>query len=219
MFDEEDAHGDQGQHEQLRRRPRRPRAGPEQHDRTNCARSSRNAIPVLHNLALPQTGLRELFMALDRAASQAAPVAETPGRACGPTQDTFFTALASVTPSLEEATVGGPRVARAGDLLAAPTRRRSSKTPPSSCACCARARASLRTVAPQLGHAFAVGAVNLRGRDRAEHAAGRILGRRSPTFASNPLVDARPRRLHADAPDWPTRCSPASRPHRPSATT
>ncbi len=37
---------------------------------------STNAIPVLHNLALPQTDLDELFMALDRAASQTAPVAE-----------------------------------------------------------------------------------------------------------------------------------------------
>ena len=35
-----------------------------------------NAIPVLNNLAAPQTGLRELFMALDRASAQAAPVAE-----------------------------------------------------------------------------------------------------------------------------------------------
>ena len=34
-----------------------------------------NAIPVLHNLASPKTGLGELFVALDRVASQTAPVA------------------------------------------------------------------------------------------------------------------------------------------------
>ena len=49
------------------------------------------------------------------------------------------------------------------------------KERPSSCTCCARARRSLRTVAPPLGHAFTVGAVNLRAATDAEHAAGRIL--------------------------------------------
>jgi ABC-type transporter Mla subunit MlaD len=34
-----------------------------------------NAIPVLRNLASPKTGLREFFIALERASSQAAPVA------------------------------------------------------------------------------------------------------------------------------------------------
>src|SRR5205085_8749949 len=34
-----------------------------------------HAVPVLRNLASPKTGLRELFIALDRVASQAAPVA------------------------------------------------------------------------------------------------------------------------------------------------
>ena len=39
-----------------------------------------NAVPVLHNLAAPQTGLRELFIALERVAAQSAPVAEAAGQ-------------------------------------------------------------------------------------------------------------------------------------------
>lgn len=65
------------------------------------------AIPVLHNLAAPQTGLRQLFADLDKAASQSANAAgsEGPGIEYA---DNFFKAWASVTPSLEAATEGGP---------------------------------------------------------------------------------------------------------------
>ncbi len=66
-----------------------------------------NAIPVLHNLAQPSTGLHELFIALDRVASQSAPVAETNAELFSDL-DTFFTAWASVAPSLEAANRGGP---------------------------------------------------------------------------------------------------------------
>ena len=76
-----------------------------------------NAIPVLHNLASPQTGLRELFVALDRVAEQVAPVADEQA-AFFSELDTFFTALASVAPSLEQAIEGGPPALRPGDLLA-----------------------------------------------------------------------------------------------------
>ena len=55
----------------------------------------------------PQTGLRELFVALERASSQVAPVAEAQANYYSDL-DTFFTAWASVTQSLEEATEGGP---------------------------------------------------------------------------------------------------------------
>jgi len=66
-----------------------------------------NAVPVLRNLASPQTGLREFFKALDRVAEQAAPVAAQQA-AFFAEQDTFFGAWASVARSLEEATEGGP---------------------------------------------------------------------------------------------------------------
>src|SRR5205823_4840330 len=66
-----------------------------------------NAVPVLRNLASPATGLREFFIALERAASQAAPVAQQQA-AFFADQDTFFKAWASVSRQLEEATEGGP---------------------------------------------------------------------------------------------------------------
>jgi hypothetical protein len=118
-----------------------------------------NAVPVLHNLALPQTSLRELFIALERASGQAAPVA-TQQAAFFTEQDIFFREWATVTKSLEEATVGGPpSLEQAIHSLPfqAPLIEKSTEfmrlLHPSA--------TSLRTVAPELGHAFRVGAVNL----------------------------------------------------------
>jgi virulence factor Mce-like protein len=116
------------------------------------------AIPVLHNLAAPQTGLRELFVALDRAASQAAPVAEAQANQYT-YLDNFFTAWASVTKSLEEATVEGPsslQQATHSLPFEAPFIRNATEFAhllrPSA--------AALVTVAPPLGHAFKEGAIN-----------------------------------------------------------
>jgi hypothetical protein len=118
-----------------------------------------NAVPVLHNLALPQTGLRELFIAIERASSQAAPVAQQQA-AFFSEQDTFFREWATVTKSLEEATEGGPAsLEQAIHSLPfeAPLIEKSTEfmhlLRPSA--------ADLVTVAPQLGHAFHVGAPNL----------------------------------------------------------
>jgi virulence factor Mce-like protein len=118
------------------------------------------AVPVLRNLAAPSTGLRELFVALDRAASQTAPVAEA--NAAGWRDiDTFFKAFASVTPSLEAATERGPASLQQGThslAYEAPFIEKATEfmhlLRPSA--------ADLRTVAPPLGHAFAEGAVNLK---------------------------------------------------------
>jgi virulence factor Mce-like protein len=119
----------------------------------------RNAIPVLNNLAAPQTGLRELFIALDRASSQAAPVAEA--QASYYTDlDTFFTAFASVTKQLEEATQGGPAsleqatysLPHEATLIEKATTFMHLLRP---------SAAALVTVAPPLAHAFTEGAINL----------------------------------------------------------
>lgn len=118
-----------------------------------------NAVPVLNNLAAPQTGLHELFVALDRVAAQSAPVAEA--QASYYTDlDTFFTAFASVTKSLEEATEGGPAsleqatysLPHEASLIEKATEFMHLLRP---------SAAALVTVAPHLGHAFSVGAVNL----------------------------------------------------------
>ena len=119
-----------------------------------------NAIPVLHNLAAPATKFRNLWYALDRVASQVAPVANTQA-AFFSDLDTFFTAWASVAPSLERATEGGP-----------PALEQATHSFPFEASFVNKSaefmrllRPSahiLRTAAAPLGHAFAEGAVKLR---------------------------------------------------------
>ena len=76
-----------------------------------------NAIPVLRNIVAPQTGFRNFFPALDRVASQMAPVADT-NAALYRELDTFFSAWAGVAPSLEQAIEGRPGSACASYVLA-----------------------------------------------------------------------------------------------------
>jgi virulence factor Mce-like protein len=119
-----------------------------------------NAVPVLHNLASPQTALREFFIALERASGQAAPVADQQA-ALYVDLDTFFTAFASASRSLEEATVGGP-----------PALEQAIHSLPFQAPFITKAAlfmhelrpsaAALIIVAPPLGHAFKEGAVNLK---------------------------------------------------------
>jgi virulence factor Mce-like protein len=145
-----------------------------------------NAIPVLRNLADPRTDLHGLFVALERASSQAAPVAQAQANYYSDL-DTFFTAWASVTRSLEAATEGGPAsLEQATHSLPfeAPFIRKATEfmhlLRPSASA--------LRTVARPLGHAFAEGAVNL----RAATALNSRLAESSEAlaeFARNPLVN------------------------------
>ncbi len=66
-----------------------------------------NATPVLRNLVSPKTGLRELFVALDRVAKESAPVAQQQADFYSDL-DTFFKAWAGVAPSLEKTIEGGP---------------------------------------------------------------------------------------------------------------
>jgi virulence factor Mce-like protein len=145
-----------------------------------------NAIPVLRNLADPRTDLHGLFVALERASSQTAAVADA-NAAGWRDADTFFTAWASVTRSLEAATEGGPAsLEQATHSLPfeAPFIRKATEfmhlLRPSASA--------LRTVARPLGHAFAEGAVNL----RAATALNSRLAESSEAlaeFARNPLVN------------------------------
>jgi virulence factor Mce-like protein len=117
------------------------------------------AIPALRNLAAPKTGLRELFFALDRVASQTAPVAQANANVFSDL-DTFFSAFASVAPSLEQTIKGGPAALEQATYslpYEGPFVEKSAEfmrllRPTAS---------ALRTSAQPLGHAFAVGAVNL----------------------------------------------------------
>jgi ABC-type transporter Mla subunit MlaD len=119
-----------------------------------------NAIPVFRNLAAPATGLHELFIALDRVASQSAPVAQA-NAALYRDLDKFFTDWASVASSLERATEGGPpsleQSIHSLQFQAAFTEKSTEFMH------LLRPSASLlRSVAPPLAHAVTVGAVNLR---------------------------------------------------------
>lgn len=144
-----------------------------------------NGIPVLHNLVAPRTGFRNLFPALDRVASQVAPVADTQA-ALFSELDTFFSAWASVAPSLEQAIAGGP-AALAQATYSLPFEAPLVEKTTEFMHLLRPSASTLRTVAAPLGHAFAEGAVNL----RAATALNTSLAegaRAFQEFAQNPIV-------------------------------
>jgi virulence factor Mce-like protein len=145
----------------------------------------KNAIPVLHNLASPQTGLGQLFVALDKTASQIAPVAEEQA-AFFVDLDTFFTEWAKAAPSLERTIEGGPAALRQATYSLpheAPFIEKSTEfmrlLRPSASA--------LRTTAAPLGHAFEVGAVNLRAAAAINQPLAKSL-QALELFSQNPVV-------------------------------
>jgi virulence factor Mce-like protein len=118
-----------------------------------------NAVPALRNLANPATGLHELWVALDRVASQTAPVAEQNAQLFADL-DTFFKAWASVRPSIEAADTGGPASLEQA-IYSLPHEAPFYEDAAEFMHLLRPSASALRTVAPQLGHAFSVGAVNL----------------------------------------------------------
>ncbi len=143
------------------------------------------AIPVLHNLASPQTNFKNFFPALDRVASEVAPVAYTQA-AFFSELDKFFSAWAGVAPSLERTIAGGPAALKQATYslpYEAPLIEKTTEfmrlLRPSASA--------LRTVAPQLGHAFAVGAVNLRAATALNQGVAES-SQAFEAFAQNPVV-------------------------------
>jgi virulence factor Mce-like protein len=145
----------------------------------------RNAYPVLRNLASPQTGFREFFVALDRAASEVAPVAKAQAGFYGDL-DTFFAAWASVAPSLEAAIEGGPSALRQAThslRFEAPFFEKNAEffrlLRPGATA--------LRTTAAPLGHALSVGAVNLRKAIALNEKVAEA-SKALSSFAQNPIV-------------------------------
>jgi virulence factor Mce-like protein len=119
-----------------------------------------NAIPVLHNLASPQTGFGQLFVALDRAAKEVAPVAGEQAELYT-NLNTLFTAWASVAPSLEQTIVGGPPALRQA-TYSFPFQAEFVNKSADFMRLLRPSAKILTTVAAPLGHAFEVGAVNLR---------------------------------------------------------
>jgi virulence factor Mce-like protein len=119
-----------------------------------------NAIPVLHNLASPQTGLRNLWIALERVAAQTAPVAQNQANLYSDL-DTFFTAFAGVAPSLEQTIQGGPPALEQA-IHSLPFQAPFIEKATEFMRLLRPTASALTTAAAPLGHAFAVGAVNLR---------------------------------------------------------
>ena len=110
-----------------------------------------NAIPVLRNLAAPQTGLHALFVDLDRAASQTAPVAQDNAELFS-NLDTFFKQWASVASSLEAANRGGPRSLEQG-IYSLPHEAPFYENAAEFMRLLRPSAADLRTVQEVLGHA------------------------------------------------------------------
>jgi virulence factor Mce-like protein len=144
-----------------------------------------NAIPVLHNLASPQTGFGQFFVALDRAAKEVAPVTDE-NAALYSNLDTFFTAWATVAPSLEEAIKGGPPALRQATYSLPFEASFVNKTTEFFHLLRPSAKI-LRTVAAPLGHAFAVGAVNLRSAIALNSEVAEA-SKAFAAFAKNPIV-------------------------------
>jgi virulence factor Mce-like protein len=119
-----------------------------------------HGLPVLKNLASPQTDLRNLFPALERVSEQAAPVAQQQADFFSE-QDTFFKAFASVAKSLEEATEEGPATLEQA-IYSLPHEAAFTEKSTEFMRLLRPSAEALTTVAPQLGHAISVGAVNLR---------------------------------------------------------
>jgi virulence factor Mce-like protein len=144
-----------------------------------------NAVPVLRNLASAKTDLRGFFKGLDAAASAAAPVAGAQARFYSDL-DTFFSAFASVAPSLERSITGGPAsLEQATHSL--PYEASFVEKSTEFMRLLRPSASALRTVAAPLGHAIAEGAVNLRAatglNTRLESAAQAF-----QSFAQNPVV-------------------------------
>jgi virulence factor Mce-like protein len=145
-----------------------------------------HAIPALHNLALPETDLHNLFPALDRVASQSAPVAQQQANYYADL-DTFFTAFAGVSRQIEEATADGPASLEQAihslqfeDPFLERAKEFMQLLQPSA--------NDLRTVAPPLAHAITVGAVNFQAatalNTRLAEAAQAL-----SEFGENPIVE------------------------------
>jgi virulence factor Mce-like protein len=144
-----------------------------------------NAIPALSNLAAPKTGLRELFIALDRAASAASPAAQAQANEFSDL-DTTFTALAGAAPAIGETIEGGP-----------PALRQATHSLPFEAAFVNKtatfmhllrpSAAVLRTAAEPLGHAFEAGAKNLAAASALNTRLASAL-ETLKTFSQNPVV-------------------------------
>lgn len=119
-----------------------------------------NSVPVLHNLASPRTGLGQLFIALDKISREISPVAETQASLFREL-DTFFTAFAGASPALERTIEGGPAALHQA-IHSLPYEQPFIDKATEFVSLLRPSAKILTKVAAPLGHAFAVGTVNVR---------------------------------------------------------
>jgi ABC-type transporter Mla subunit MlaD len=144
-----------------------------------------NSVPVLHNLASPQTGFGQLFVALDKIAQQVAPVAETQASFFREL-DTFFTAFAGASPSLERTIEGGPAALHQA-IHSLPYEQPFIDKATEFVSLLRPSAKILTKVAAPLGHAFAVGTPNVRAAAALNAQLASSL-QALELFAKNPLV-------------------------------
>jgi len=120
----------------------------------------KNVTPVLHNLASSQTNLHGLWIALERTASEVAPVAQQQANLYS-NLDTFFSAFASVAPSIEQVIEGGPAALHQA-IFSLPFQAPFVEKSTEFARLLRPSAVNLSTAAAPLGHAFEVGTVNLR---------------------------------------------------------
>jgi ABC-type transporter Mla subunit MlaD len=142
-------------------------------------------VPVLHNLASPQTGFGQLFVAFDKAARQVAPVAEQQA-AFYVDLDTFFSAWAKAAPSLEQ-TIEDQPAALHQAIYSLPYEAPFFEKSTEFMRLFRPSASLLRTTAGQLGHALEVGAVNLHAASTVNRQLAAAL-QAFKAYAENPLV-------------------------------
>lgn len=122
---------------------------------------TKNAIPVLKNLADPQTRFGQLFQALEQTAAAVAPVAEQQGQLFRSLATTFDAFDAIAIPYLQDTISGGPAALDTA-IRSFPIERPLLVNAAGFFRDLQPAAAALRTSAPALATAFKVGTVQVR---------------------------------------------------------
>lgn len=122
---------------------------------------TKNAIPVLKNLADPQTGLGRLFRALEQTAAAVAPVGEQQGQLFRNLAITFDAFDAIAVPYLQDTISGGPAALDTA-IRSFPIERPLLANAAGFFRDLQPGAAALRTSAPALAQAFEVGTTQVR---------------------------------------------------------
>jgi virulence factor Mce-like protein len=147
---------------------------------------TKNAIPVLRNLADPQTRLGELFRALEQTASAVAPVADQQGQLFRNLATTFDAFDAIAIPYLQETISGGPPALDTA-IRSFPIERPLLANTAAFFRDLQPGAAALRASAPALASAFSVGTTTVRRAASLNHELALTL-RSLQDFAQDPQV-------------------------------